>query len=270
MALTSRRYTKITTNISLWTKGETMGGTKGGCTYTHHHHTNHLHYQCTGNYDGAQSYHKQGLKSTPRTHSHHTKNDIPGSVLPIVPTQNWCPVPTMPTPVTPATPLHWSAHFGPKASPIAPTQIQQVRFVPIKGGVCQRNIISQEAINFLTEAYGRTHKIYSHQIKSSHNLPHHVWILHRLLCQWYTLRRTKPSAATNNSCTIRPPPRSGRPRLEKILEGWHKERKRLDKKVPTLFLWWHTQKSPISQRTELSLTLELSLIFIPSKLICNS
>ncbi len=94
---------------------------------------------------------KQALKSTPRMHSCCTRNNIPGSVPPIVQTQNRRPIPTTPMPVMPSTPLRRPTRFGLKASPIVPTRIQRVRLVPIEGGVRQRNIISQEAINFLTE-----------------------------------------------------------------------------------------------------------------------
>ena len=94
---------------------------------------------------------KRALKSTPRMHSCRTKNNILGSVPPIVPTQSQSPVPTVPAPSAQATPLGRSTRLGPNATPIVPTRIPCVRFIPIDGRIHQQNIISQEAINFLTE-----------------------------------------------------------------------------------------------------------------------
>ncbi len=95
---------------------------------------------------------KRVLKSTPWTHLHQTQNNISGSVPLIVPTQSQHPVPTVPMQtLTPAPPLRCSKQSRNNTNPLVPTCIPQVRSIPIDGGIHQCNIISQEAINFLTE-----------------------------------------------------------------------------------------------------------------------
>ena len=88
------------------------------------------------------------LKMTARTHSRLTRRNIPGSTPHIVNTEKRRHVepPTTPTPPT----------TGPRRSPRkltdpASTTPRKVRFIPIAGGIRARNIISQEAVNFLTE-----------------------------------------------------------------------------------------------------------------------
>ncbi len=93
----------------------------------------------------------QKSKKMKRTHSRLTRNNLPGGVPPIVNLGNrHC----IEVPTTPTTPT-----ISPQRSPchvtltelVIPTRIPKVCFIPIKGGIRLRNIISQEAINFLTE-----------------------------------------------------------------------------------------------------------------------
>jgi hypothetical protein len=86
------------------------------------------------------------LKNTKHTHLQKTHNNIPGSVPPIVNMANQCPVTVDPTPIPVLPPAQQSPR-----TPVPNTCIPRVSFVPIKGGLQNQNIISQEAINFLTK-----------------------------------------------------------------------------------------------------------------------
>ena len=83
-----------------------------------------------------------------RTHSRLTRHNVPESTPPII---NIGKHRRIEAPKTPAPPT-----ISPRRSPrnVTPTGTktsQKVQFSPIEGGVRTRNIISQEAINFLTE-----------------------------------------------------------------------------------------------------------------------
>ena len=88
------------------------------------------------------------LKKTTRTHLRRTCHNVPGSTPHIIYIGKRRRIEA---PKTPAPPT-----ISPRKSPrkVAPTGTktpQKVQFIPIEGGVRSRNIISQEAINFLTE-----------------------------------------------------------------------------------------------------------------------
>jgi hypothetical protein len=104
------------------------------------------------------------LKKAKRMHSQHTRNNIPDSVLAIThgPSVRR-PLPA-PTP-SPIEAMQTSQHLGDHQGPINSqahrclcashksnfNRIPQVRFQPIAGAIRNSNLISQEAINFLTE-----------------------------------------------------------------------------------------------------------------------
>jgi hypothetical protein len=85
------------------------------------------------------------LKKTARTHSRITRNNIPGSTPPIINNGKHRRMEAPTTPDEPTISPRWSKRKVGNTSP------QKVRFFPIEGGVRSRNMISQEAINFLTE-----------------------------------------------------------------------------------------------------------------------
>ncbi len=93
---------------------------------------------------------KQHLKLTKRTHSRHTRNNIPGSVLAITLTapRRFISYPLTPTVVAPRRSPRTAT---PATPPPVATQIPWIRFRPIEGGVQNSNFILQEAINFLTK-----------------------------------------------------------------------------------------------------------------------
>ena len=97
---------------------------------------------------------KRALKSTKRVHRHTTRNNVPGTVPPITPAIPRRPVPTDDA----ATPVRCSPRLGKTAQCIQATKIKKIkkkipkiRFVPIAGRLRNHNIISQQAINYLTE-----------------------------------------------------------------------------------------------------------------------
>jgi hypothetical protein len=84
---------------------------------------------------------KQNLKRIKHTHSRVTCNNIPRSVPPITCIVSQCPIP-MPLASPPrCSPCHAAT----------PERVPQICFIPIPGGLRQHNLISQEAINILTE-----------------------------------------------------------------------------------------------------------------------
>jgi hypothetical protein len=93
---------------------------------------------------------KRNLKSTKRVHQRITQNNIPGTIPPITPTIPQRPIST----ATAATPVRCSPHLGKTAQRIhntrLPTRIPKVRLVPINGQLRNHNVISQQAINFIT------------------------------------------------------------------------------------------------------------------------
>jgi hypothetical protein len=99
---------------------------------------------------------KRTLKLSKRMHSRQTRNNIPGSVPQITPTAprrlitNPLPTPIVAPQQSPGTASQNTVPVIPSVL-LAPTWIPCVHFVPVKGGLQNRNFISQEAINFLTE-----------------------------------------------------------------------------------------------------------------------
>jgi len=79
---------------------------------------------------------KRVLKTTPRSHVRLTRNNIPGSVPAITREASRHPNPINPPLTAP-----------PRRSP----RIPKVKFAAIPGGLHSQNLISQEAINFLTD-----------------------------------------------------------------------------------------------------------------------
>jgi hypothetical protein len=94
---------------------------------------------------------KRALKTTKRVHWRLTRNNVPGTVPPITPAIPRRLVPTDDA----ATPVRRSPRLGTTAPRIHATKITKkipkVRFVPIAGRLRNHNIISQQAMNFLTD-----------------------------------------------------------------------------------------------------------------------
>ena len=94
---------------------------------------------------------KRALESTKRFHWRITQNNVPGTVPPITPAIPWRPIPTDDA----ATPVRRSLRLGKTAQRIQatklPKKIPKVRFIPIAGRLRNHNIISQLAMNFLTD-----------------------------------------------------------------------------------------------------------------------
>jgi hypothetical protein len=94
---------------------------------------------------------KRALKLTKRVHCWLTRNNVPGTDPPITRAPPWRPPPT----ATKATPVRQSPWLGKTAQRIQnarlPKPIPKVQFVPIVGRLRNHSLISQEAINFLTD-----------------------------------------------------------------------------------------------------------------------
>jgi hypothetical protein len=93
---------------------------------------------------------KRALKLTKRVHHRLTRNNVPGTVPPITRVPPCHPPPT----ATEATLVQQSPRLGKMAPRIhdanLPQTIPKVRFAPIASRLCNHNIISQQALNFLT------------------------------------------------------------------------------------------------------------------------
>jgi hypothetical protein len=105
---------------------------------------------------------KRVLKLTKRVHRWLTWNNIPRTVPPITRVPPWRPAPT----TTEATPVRQSPWLGKTAQCIQnarlPKPIPQVQFVLIAGRLRNHSLISQEAINFLTnEVWNNLPPIYT-------------------------------------------------------------------------------------------------------------
>ena len=137
---------------------------------------------------------KRSLKTTPRSHVRMTRNNIPGSVLAITQEAPRCPNPINPPPTV-----------APRRSP----HIPKVTFAAIPGGVRAHKLISQEAINFLTNC------IWSHSPDIF--TPNKLKPTHAPSCLDYkqvAMPMVHPTtgetiSSYKNSCTTRPPARSG-------------------------------------------------------------
>jgi hypothetical protein len=96
---------------------------------------------------------KRALKTTKWVHWRITRNNVPGTVPPITRALPRRPPPT----ATEATPVRQSPRLGKTAQCIhdtrLPQRIPKVHFVPIAGRLRNHNIISQQAINFLTNKF---------------------------------------------------------------------------------------------------------------------
>ncbi len=94
---------------------------------------------------------KQALKLTKQVHPQLTRNNVPRTVPPITRAPQRHPPPT----ATKATPVRQSQRLGKTAPCIhdanLPQTIAKVRFALIAGRLCNHNIISQQALNFLTD-----------------------------------------------------------------------------------------------------------------------
>ena len=94
---------------------------------------------------------KRALKSKKRVHRRITQNNIPGTVPPIMPAIPRRPIPT----ATKATSVRQFPCLGKTVQHIQesrlPKRIPKVRFVPIAGRLQNHNMISQQAITFLTD-----------------------------------------------------------------------------------------------------------------------
>ncbi len=94
------------------------------------------------------------LKLTRRTHSRHTQNNTPGSIpavtqAPSARQQVLTSLTAAPIPPTPRCSPH-------PTTPSTATRIPRVQVQQIQGGINHTPLISQEAINFLTECFGAT------------------------------------------------------------------------------------------------------------------
>ena len=93
---------------------------------------------------------KRALKSTKRVHRRITQNNVPGTVPPITPAIPRRSIPTADA----AMPVQHSPRLGKTAQHIhdarLPKRIPKVRFVSIAGQLQNHNVISQQAMNFLT------------------------------------------------------------------------------------------------------------------------
>jgi hypothetical protein len=139
---------------------------------------------------------KRALKLTKQTHSRQTRNNIPGSVPPIMNTmqQRLVSIP----PALPITAPHWSHQTPAAGLQKNPNRIPKIRFVPFDSGLRNNNIISQEAINYLIKCvWEQKHPTCLHQTSFAPLQCYHVSIFHKLPCHWYILPLVKPSAATN-------------------------------------------------------------------------
>ncbi len=77
-------------------------------------------------------------------------NNVPGGVPPITPTAPHQSIQN--TPLTPVVALRCSPRTTtPANATTIATRIPRVQFVPIDGGIQNRNFISQEVVNFLTK-----------------------------------------------------------------------------------------------------------------------
>ena len=135
---------------------------------------------------------KQALKSTKRVHQRLTRNHVPNTVPPITRTLPRRPLP----PATEATPVRQSPRLGKTAQCVhdtrLPQRIPKVRFVPIAGRLRNHNIISQQAINFLTDGVWSN----SPQIYTPENLRPKEDATWR--CPWIILRRATQYQITKN------------------------------------------------------------------------
>jgi hypothetical protein len=93
---------------------------------------------------------KRALKLSKRVHHQLTCNNVPGTVPLITRAPQRHPPPT----ATEATPVRRSPRLGKTAQRIhdanLPQTIAKIRFAPIAGRLRNHNIISQHALNFLT------------------------------------------------------------------------------------------------------------------------
>jgi hypothetical protein len=93
---------------------------------------------------------RRALHLTKCTHSQRTPNNIPGRITLITNTAPRrhmpLPLPNIPIAIAPQQ----STHLHTAPSHTATMQWPKVRFLPVEGGLQHNDIISQEAINFLT------------------------------------------------------------------------------------------------------------------------
>jgi hypothetical protein len=90
------------------------------------------------------------LHSTKRSHMRRTQNNVPGSVPPIMNVAPRQDIFIPPTPLHTQLPRRSTCNQAPTAT-MTPTRHPHVCCAPIVGGVCRTPLISQEAINLLTE-----------------------------------------------------------------------------------------------------------------------
>jgi hypothetical protein len=125
---------------------------------------------------------KRQLKLTKCTHVRRTQNNIPGSV-PLITniaqrSGDLHPIPTH------ATATCWSLRTHTPSAQLPPSCIPRVRFRPVLGGLCSCPIISQEAINFLTECvWAQSSNIFTPDKLRPATSPI-VLISNNLPCQW--------------------------------------------------------------------------------------
>ena len=129
------------------------------------------------------------LKKTVRTHSRLTRHNIPGSTPHIV---NIGKRRRIEAPTTPAPPTTSPRRSTRKLTKPGTTTPQKVQFIPIEGGVQSRNIISQEAVNFLTECvWEKSPDLYTPTNFGRIMAQHPLSISNRLQCRWYIPQQGK-------------------------------------------------------------------------------
>jgi hypothetical protein len=96
---------------------------------------------------------KRTLKNTKQMHLRVTRNNIPGSIPTITKVIPARPIPT--------TPKQQSPRLTPQTT-ANPRQAPQVCLIPVPSGLQQSNLLSQEAINFLTNCvWAKSPSIYT-------------------------------------------------------------------------------------------------------------
>jgi hypothetical protein len=96
---------------------------------------------------------KRTLRLTKCTHMQRTKNNVPGSVPPIMDVDPHQDILIPPTPFHTQLPRRSTRNHAPTAK-TAPMQLPRVRCVPIVGGVCRTPLISHKALTSSPNACG--------------------------------------------------------------------------------------------------------------------
>ena len=128
-----------------WTKGGWRhGGTKGGSS-------DDVNNRCPTNHQCTKSHCPETIKEDSENTLTYYTNNIPGSTPHII---NIAKRRRIEASTTPAPPTISPRSSKRNVSKPGTTTPPKVRFIPIEGGVRSRNMISQEAVNFLWVCMG--------------------------------------------------------------------------------------------------------------------